>query len=244
MVQCGVHVTIEQVPLHPGQSFAAFEYPTRELDHAYHLHPEAEIAVVYGIDGTMQCGAMTGSFRSGEVFFMGPNVPHRFVGRATERAPACARVVQFKPELLGEPLLSLPEATALRDLLDRAQLGLSVPEPSPDLHAAIGALLTATGMTRIARLFALFDLLTTADWSTITGSPLLLRRDTRDTQRVVTLQTWLQEHFRDEVSEHAVAGELGFTRTSFCRWIRAVTGRTFTEMLNDHRITQIGRAHV
>lgn len=231
-----MHVTVEQIPLQPGESFAAFEYPIRELDHAYHLHPEAELAVVQGVNGTVQCGAATASFRSGEFFLMGPNVPHRFIGRAPDGVRAYARVVQFKPDLLGERLLGLPEASALRDLLDRAQLGLSLPDPAPDVRDALASLLTATGMTRIARLFALFDILTSAPWSSVSDGRLLLRRDTRDATRVRALQTWLQEHFRDQVTEETVAGELGFTRTSFCRWIRSTTGRTFTEMLNDHRI--------
>lgn len=233
-----MEVLLERIDVDPGHSFQAFDYPVSELDSAYHLHPEIEIAVVHGMSGVIQCGASTAPFEPGDVFLLGSNLPHGFRGVPPRPISAYAQVIQIRPELLGPEFYTLPETQDLGDLLQRAQLGLTLPNPPAKVYEAMARLIRAEGISRIAVLLEVFSLLRPdAGWKTIIGAPLLAGAESDDGHRVRALQTWLQEHFTEEVREADVAAELGLTRTSFCRWIRRVTGRTFSEVLNDHRVT-------
>lgn len=233
-----MEVLLERLDLDPGHSFLAFEYPISELDSPYHLHPEIEIAVVHGMSGVIQCGASTAPFEPGDLFLLGSNLPHGFRGVPPRPSSSYAQVIQFRPELLGPEFYTLPETQALGDLLQRARLGLTLREPPGQVYEAMARLIRVDGISRVAVLLEVFSLLRPdTGWETITGIPLLGGAHSDDGNRVHLLQTWLQEHFTEEIREADVAAVLGLTRTSFCRWIRRVTGRTFSEILNDHRVT-------
>lgn len=237
-VQYRVEVLLERIDVDHGHSFQAFDYPISELDSPYHLHPEIEIAVVHGMGGVIHCGASTAPFEPGDVFLLGSNLPHGFHGVPPRPSSSYAQVIQFRPDLLGPEFYTLPETQDLGDLLQRARLGLTLRNPATRVYEAMARLIRAEGVSRIAVLLEVFSLLRPdAGWETITGAPLLAGADSHDGDRVHLLQSWLGEHFTEEVREPDVAAELGLTRTSFCRWIRRVTGRTFSEVLNDHRVT-------
>ncbi|TVQ23180.1 MAG: AraC family transcriptional regulator [Spirochaetaceae bacterium] len=229
---------LERVEVKRGHSFFAADYPIRRrLDHEYHHHPELEIALVVGMSGTLQCGATTSSFRSGQLFLLGPNVPHRFTGTLPHGSAGRAFVVQLRPDWLGERFLALPETFGFRDLVERSRLGLSLRDPDSRIRRRLTAVTRAEGMSRLVHLLSLIaTMVESPGWTEVTGAPLRMKRQTRDISRIQTLQDTLRERFRDQIEEAAIAELLGFTRTSFCRWIRSVTGRTFTEILNDHRI--------
>jgi AraC-like DNA-binding protein len=190
------------------------------------------------MSGTIQCGATTSTFESGQLFVLGPNLPHRFSGELSPGTDGRATVIQFRPDWLGERFASLPESRDFRSLVDRSRLGLTLRDPGEQIRATLTAVPAATGFSRLVGLLSLIAaMLESPDWTEITGSPLSMKRRTRDITRIQRLQDALREQFHEEVSEEAVADLLGFTRTSFCRWIRSITGRTFTEILNDHRIS-------
>jgi AraC-like DNA-binding protein len=95
------------------------------------------------------------------------------------------------------------------------------------------------GPKRLAALIRLLsELAGRADWREIAGAPLPYESSLRDTRRLRTLQEYLEQRYDESLPEERIAGELGLTRTSFCRWIRAVTGRTFSDILNDHRVAR------
>jgi len=234
-----VQISVEQIDLHPGHSFAAFSYEARRLDHAYHLHDEVELAIVHDLGGVVQCGATTTSFASGDLFLFGPGVAHRFVGSTDEDAPAVAQVIQFRLEVFGERFFALPENARLAALLERAQLGLVLRSPGQPIRELIAAAIDSPYSRRLVALLSLLSTLAeNSRWQAISGVPLLLDTGSRDTHRIRTLQTLLHERSREQLRESLIAEELGLTRTSFCRWIRSVTGRTFSAFVNDHRITQ------
>jgi AraC-like DNA-binding protein len=165
-------------------------------------------------------------------------VPHRFSGAAPDGADALARVIQFRQGLLGPAFFDLPEHATIRALLNRSDLGAALRTASPEVHRLLARLIDTRGARRIALLLeTLATLAEHPGWETITGTPLLTGRNSTDVARVRLLQTWIHRHFREDVREADVASELGLTRTSFCRWIRRATGRTFSEILNDHRVT-------
>ncbi len=232
-----MQIAYEYIPVLPGESFLAFRYHFKELTHPYHFHEAAEIAVVYGVDGVLQCSAATTGFASGELFFLAPNIPHRFIGSARNDAGASATVVQFDPGIFGDDFLDLPENRALAQLLEKALQGLVLRHPSPLTQDAVKEIMAAKGSRRFASLLHLLSNLTEEEnWSTISGASGLGAAGKKNGDRIRRLQNWLHDHYHEEVDQDHVASYLGLRRTSFCRWLRAATGETFSKVLNDHRV--------
>jgi AraC-like DNA-binding protein len=234
-----VQIAVENIALDSTQSFAAFKRGFAPHDHAYHIHEEVELAVVTGTQGIVHCAANTTAFSSGDLFLFGPNVPHQFIGHGPENSVASAYALQFRSDLFGEGFLSLPENRPLRKLLERARVGLVLRGAGDETIAGLSGIVRSKGTLRLAKLLGfLGELSQRPEWTPIAGLAVATDSNSRDIARLRLLQDQLQRRSHEELREADISSELGLSRTSFCRWIRSVTGRTFTDILNDHRIAQ------
>ena len=237
-----MQINVERIDPGADSSFRVYSYGFPEAVQAFHVHEEWELAAVEGAGGVLSCGAATSEFASGDLFLFGGRLPHRFVphpGRIPG-APATglALVAQFRFDALGADFFRLPENAELRELLEAADAGLAFRGRGGE---PLSALLRASGSRRVTGLLTLLTDLAddrrrgAVEALTAGGRPLALRGS--DAERLSRLQDYIESAFADGASVDGAADRLALTRTSFCRYVRRTTGRTFTDLLNDYRLT-------
>jgi AraC-like DNA-binding protein len=232
-----MQIEVEQVNVRPDSILCARDSRHSIVRHPYHLHAEAEIACVVGAQGVVYCGAAAIPFESGQVFLIGENVPHQFVAETPHTPAERVIVLQFDPRAFGDTFWRINELDAVRDLLERAQQGIAFLESDPALLGRLRTTAAASGSERITSFLSLLGHLAgRTDAVSIAFQPLRIADRSDDVGRFRRLQHWLQTRFAEHHAQDEVASELGMSRTSLCRWVRSVTGRTYSEILNDYRI--------
>ena len=69
---------IEKLPPSEDSSFLACTYRTPDFEVSWHQHPELELILFTEGEGTSFIGNYIGEFKTGDIFFLGSNLPHTF----------------------------------------------------------------------------------------------------------------------------------------------------------------------
>jgi len=234
-----VQISIEQISLNANRSFKSYEYDFLSRGQTLHTHNEFELATVYGARGVVYCAAESYLFCSGDAFLFGGRLPHRFIPHTGTNARAL--VLQFRKDAFGEDFFGLPENLHIRQLLEQSSAGLAFPSGLFDFPRRLSEIVQSGNSRRLPQLlFLLADL---ADIAGRGGGELLspgrvnLKSRSVDEERLSRLQNFIEAGYTGEASLNAAADALALTRTSFCRYVKRITGRSYTDLLNDYRLT-------
>jgi AraC-like DNA-binding protein len=241
-----MQINIEQIPLSAENSFRAYDYDFLSQEQHFHAHAEYELAAVTGVEGVVYCGADTCSFSPGDLFLFGGRLPHRFIPRSEPSGggKSRGRVVQFRHDALGPHFFQLPENARIRALLKASDEGLVLRREAEGSGTAVQALqelLRAKGAYRLSALMILLaylaDLNEAGKLEILSPGAPDLRTHDADAERLSRLQDYIESEYDGNTSVDGAAELLALTRTSFCRYVKRMTGRTFTELVNDYRLT-------
>lgn len=211
-------------------------------DHGWHFHPQYELTWFIASTGTRYVADGVERYAAGDLVLSGPNIPHCW--RNDADAPAEWMSVQFPPAFAGDGMLDLPEAAAVRALLDAARGGIAftggTPATTGRLIAAMGE---ADGFVRLLRLLEVLHLLSRVAYRPLASSGYHGRTvvDQQMVRRLDRITRYVNEHFRGAVSQADLADELEMTPAAFSKFVRAATGGTFSDMVRRARINEACR---
>ena len=203
----------------------------------WHFHPEFEIVYVPHGTGRRYVGDKVSRFTDGDLVLLGPNIPHNAFNFGFESSGYEEYVIQFQRRHIEQMADTFPEFSRIARLLTRAQTGLSI--EGADKHR-IGALIKGMdGSNSFQRLMQLFQVL--REMSLLTDISNLEARkflsvNSAYIKRVEQVYQIIQREYQHDLSTRKVAGELAMTDSSFCRWFKGTTGKSFKQALTEVRI--------
>jgi quercetin dioxygenase-like cupin family protein len=106
-------------------SFVVRTYTTPLLEVPWHQHVECELIMFTQGEGICFIGNQAEEFQTGDVFFLGSNLPHTFQN-PSRSVIASAIVIQFKEDFWGKTFVELAECSRLRQLYKLALHGLKL----------------------------------------------------------------------------------------------------------------------
>jgi hypothetical protein len=137
----------------------AFERAELNFPFHWHYHPEFELTLILEGSGQRLIGDSVEEYAPGDLVLLGSNLPHTYHSGPVEGKHR-ALVFQFRPGLLGEPFLALPEMQSLSSLLVQAEHGLAFPLLGCARKTAIlGKLCSLPSLARSAQVLGLLGIL-------------------------------------------------------------------------------------
>lgn len=226
-------------------SFVARRISLPAFDHAYHFHPELELAWIESGHGRRFVGDSIETFRAGDLVLLGANLPHLFFTDLRDsEGPQWARatVIQFRPDVFGTQFLNLPDMKAVSDLLGRAARGLHFSaKASAVAGPAMAALTHAAGPARIIGFLSVLDKLSRYRARPLSSRGFRPELRTADMERIHRTIAWVHEHFRDPIFLADAARIAALAPAAFCRFFKRATGRTFSAFVNEVRVARACR---
>ena len=226
----------------PNASFAIREHKGAFFDYPMHFHPQYELTYIAKGKGTRFVGNSIDSFDDGDLVLLGQNLPHcwrnnpeYYTGDHTYGVHCI--VIQFSHDFLGSQFFEIPENFRIKELLQRAARGLSINAPCSEhvidrLKDLIAAKETRQIIILIEILYELSKDLSMQPISS--GSIVQVKEKERD--RINKVISYVSEHFQYEISLDTVADLVNMNRSSFCKFFKKNTKRTFIEFVNEVRI--------
>ncbi|MGV8879401.1 MAG: AraC family transcriptional regulator [Sphingobacteriaceae bacterium] len=215
----------------------------------WHYHPEIELHYVIRGEGVRFIGDGIGNFSSGEIILLGENLPHawRCKEEYFQSNPDCeveAIVIHFLPDCLGKDLLHLPEAHLLPKLYERAKKGLII---NGDARTKLAELMTSalhtSNLDRLIAMLSIFKTLAEAEDYTVISSAHTFHRsaDESETIRLNKIYNYTLTHYKKEINLEEVASISNLSVTSFCRYFKLMTKKTYYNFLIEVRISNVCR---
>jgi len=233
---------LEKLVPESGDSFRCFDRSTLKTTVKWHRHPEIEINYVESGQGTRIVGDNIDTYGSGDLVLLGSNLPHTwmsddYIGKKFDRHPSI--VIQFLPEMLGEPFLSLPETDGIRRLLVRSKRGIKFnASTTAKLGQLINAMLTQKGAERLISMLHCLHLMACSR----NNQPLASRgyhgieNDLSDS-RIQAVCQYVNSNLTDpNLSPEAILDLVKMNPSAFSRFFKKTTGRTLTRYVAELRI--------
>ena len=238
---------LEYLPRNASESFVVkfFDYPYYPTP--WHYHPEFEIVLITESTGKRFVGDQIADFQPGNLALLGENLPHfyRNDSRYYENLPhlrATSIVIHFLRESLGNDFLALPETENIRHLLEKSARGMEISgETRLKVAQKMHEILELQGFSRKIKLLEILHLLAETDEFTFIASPGVVGENEKDNQRMNKILEYVLQNFKEEIHLSHLADLVNMSETSFSRYFKYRTRKTFTQFLNEIRIGHAGK---
>ncbi len=219
-----------------------FKWEPFDLTTRWHYHPELEM--IYFIDGKTNgvIGDGFQHFDAGDLVLLGTNFPHvlqenKAFSKANKSFKPFGLILQFTEDFLGEEFIKKPELQAVKALFQKSKRGMHFKKKVVDLVK--DTLLQMHAVSETRKLFSLLDVLQTLaesrDFQYMTNKNYDYDHSF-DEQRMKDINQFLYQHFTEKITVKDIATVANMTETSFCRYFKSRTLKTFTSFLNEIRI--------
>ena len=228
-------VLIEKLPLTENTSFFAREHRTPHFEVPWHQHTELELILFTEGAGLSFIGNHVGEFESGDVYFLGSNLPHTF--QKSGDLMTGAVVVHFQEDFWGSEFLALPESKIIRDLFASSLHGLKIRDQSRALlKPLIRSLEKETGFKRIIQLCTCLQVLAERKEYDRLSTQEVKVQPTRTQERIDTIFQFTMDNFKRPIALNEVARVAGLSAPAFCAYFKKSTKKKYIDFLNEVRI--------
>ena len=230
---------LQKLLLAGDNSFVAKTFRTPHFEVGWHQHVEYELILFTEGAGLSLIGDYVGDFNTGDIFFLGSNLPHTF--QKSGELITSAVVVQFREEIFGEPFLQLPEMQPVRDLFRLAGKGLKL---TGDLRRKLAPLIQDmerhSGLPRLLGLLQCLQCMETEkEFSTLCMGDVLPASKVESSIEKVFQFTL--DHFQENIALNQVASLTHRSVPAFCQYFKRSTKKTYIEFLNEVRTSHACR---
>jgi AraC-like DNA-binding protein len=240
-----MNTTLREItPLTQSDCFTLFSRKKKNFDFPLHHHEEYELNLILNAKGARRIvGDHVALIGDAELVFIGPNLDHGwFDGEPADREIQ-EITIQFNQDLIADSLLKKNQLNFISSLFERARQGiLFAPDVIERLQGRIIALASKTGFDSVLELFSiLHDLSTSRNMVVLSGTSHNKEIFNYNSRRIRKAHEYMNQHYQDPISLSEVAKAINMPESSFSRFIKKRTGRTFIDSLNDIRLGHASR---
>ncbi|OOG73068.1 AraC family transcriptional regulator [Algoriphagus sp. A40] len=236
-----------KVPIAPASSFGIRYDKKPNFGTLWHYHPELELHYIVKGQGIQYIGDTVSGFSDGDLILLGENLPHAW--RCSEEyfqgnpgVMVEAMVLHFLPTCFGKEFLALPEAQSIPALFEKAKKGLKITGKTKEIITEkLKNLLESSHLDRLIYLMQILKILSeTGDYETISpGYAFSHLNNISEMERLEKIYTYVMGHYRQNISLEQMASISNLSITSFCRYFKKMTNKSFFEFLIEVRISNV-----
>lgn len=238
-----------QIPTGSSRAFTARRDVMHSLNSIWHYHPQLELHCVMQGEGVRFIGDNIDNFSPGEIILLGENLPHNWQSSEAyfkQQPDYCfeAIVIHFLPTWLGLDFLSLSEALPLTKLYEKARHGLLIRgELSERIRPLMLEIVDAPPLERVMLLLKILNLLIQSDSiESLAPGFSFYRANEQETIRLDQVCDYTLTHYAREITLEEIAAVANLSVTSFCRYFKTMTHKTYSQFVNEIRISYACRA--
>jgi AraC-like DNA-binding protein len=213
------------------------------LTHFYdflHYHPEIQLTIILKSKGTVIVGDKICPFEAGDLFLLGPGLPHVFLDKADAQNSDGVHAISiyFKLNSFGDEFFNLPENHLIKELLQKSSRGIkfngTLKQQMPD---KIEQLKVKKGTELLIEFFDILNSLSKAEEIELVSSVSFMKtKDESESKRIESIFRYVMDNFSREITLEEISAVSAMNVTSFCRFFKQRTRKTFTMFVNEVRI--------
>ena len=230
----------EKVPI-SNTSFLLKDESLPFFDVPWHNHPEYEIALITEGRGKKIIGDSISNLAGGTLLLLGSHLPHLWHSDDridTGEIKAKHTIIQFPVDFFESAIKKAPEFLPIKNLLEESSRGLQIMGNAYEEISTI--ILEMKKMNNFERILALLNILNRmalADQKIILSGPTFsLKINSEDSERMNSVYKFIIGNFQKDIYLEDAAKVAHLTPSSFARYFKSRTKKTFSTVLNEIRI--------
>lgn len=234
---------IEKIELNKGHSFNVGTYSAKYFERSWHYHNEFELLLITKGYGTRVVGDNSSRFAVGDLVLIGGNMPHAWFSDPmffeTDNDEHCESVyIQFDRSIFGTRFAGLPEMRSIQNLLNAAKHGLKFTPRNSDIEIVdfICDFPNKQGIDRILSLIKVLDLFQKGHYEKIVSEEYFDSLFVTKSVRIKKVHEYVMNNYMEDVSVQKAAELAEMNLSSFCRFFKKVTHKTFSQFVKAIRI--------
>ncbi|HEV7378477.1 MAG TPA: AraC family transcriptional regulator, partial [Dyadobacter sp.] len=233
-----MQIVKEKVEVPEGKSYKWFK-PSLKHYFYWHYHPEIELVYVEAISGIRHVGKHVSSYVACDLILIGSNIPHLNFdyGLQTEYKQI---VVQFREDFQAQVLQHVPELTPIAALFGRAHFGLSFyGETRQTVIAKLRAMEGMDDFNNYIEMLSILKILAeSTEFQELNREDTSVKSYLSDKVRMTVVYNYIHDHYHDNPDVNQIAERVHLSTAAFCRYFKKQTDMTFTDFINQYRISQ------
>jgi len=208
-----------------------------------HYHAEIQLTIILEGDGTRFVGSNVSSFAPGDVYMLGPNLPHVFrcsnkYYEKNKKLKAHGMSVYFQPNSFGNDFFDLPEAKKLKRLVADSAKGIIFSAKIKDkVKQLMLEIKQGQGFGKLCSLLNLLRVLSeTSDKKLISGVGFHSPMGDQNNKRLNDIYYYLINNFQKEIKLEVLSKVANMSATALCRFFKQRTRKTIFRFLIELRI--------
>jgi AraC-like DNA-binding protein len=235
-----IKASFESLQLLKGNSFLVRRFHEKAFSAPYHFHPELELTLILKGEGTRFAGSSMAPFAEGDLVLLGSNLPHCWKSENIKAGiNSSSLVIQFTDDFLGAGFFSKTEMKGIEHLLQRSRYGIRFVDEAV-LYTKESLLILEKEQDPFLKLLLFLRILHYLSLSK--GYQLLNKGDafvpysSSEQKRINDIVAYIVENFQSEIVLQEVAAIAGMSPTSFCKYYKRMTRKTFFETVLEYRV--------
>ena len=207
----------------------------------WHCHDEYELHLITATAGKAFVGDWIGTFQPGHLVLCGPRLPHNWVSLDLPEGGVAERdlVIQFLHEPIAHAAQQIPELAEVLPLLERSRHGIEFFGLSEPAQATWLQVKQSGGIQRFAAFCEFLALLSRCtDYRLLSNVQMQGQRDDAEDAQINAIVDRITTDVASPLSAADLAADLGMSESRFSRFFRRATGNTFTDFVNQIRISR------
>ena len=217
-------------------SFHIQQNDSQGLYDRMHYHPEYQISCIINGGGIASVGNGLERFGIGDLFIIGPHVPHVF----RREGDGVVRMISvfFREHSFGNRFFLLPEMSRVRSFLSATSRGMKfAPGFAKRMEPLLLDLNKAGGAGRIIGLLTLLrEMALSRDWRFLSSVGYSTPPKTEFYYAMNRVFRYISENFDRRITLEEAAKVVNLSKYSFCRYFKKTTHKSFVAYLNEFRV--------
>ncbi len=218
------------------------------LPHFYphlHRHQEIQLTWIQQGEGTLVAENNMYSFRGGEIYWLGVNLPHVFKSDPSYFSPSSRKKVQtlnifFNTKGQLDSFFELPEIKNVKNFLLNQQSGFKVPpQHEGEIAEKMLRIQHTTGVDQLIHFIELLKLLSSfQELAPLSARSQPVAYSEHEGIRIGAIYNYIMQQYDKPITLEDVAKQAHMTPQAFCRYFKKHTLHTFISFLNEVRINE------
>ncbi|WP_435623833.1 AraC family transcriptional regulator [Flagellimonas sp.] len=235
-------IELETIAPNTNSPFRLLHLP--RLNHLFywHFHPEYELVYIEGASATRHVGESISSYDKSDLVFIGSNIPHLNFDYGV-KTDYIKEVLHIKPSFKENVLLNISELDDILTLFERSSHGIVfMGETKEKIGARLKKLYTLSHFELFMESIQILkDLAISEEYFLLHDRPFVNTYRKKEQDRLRNIHEFVDRNYQHKIAVGEVAELCNLGTESFCRYFKKTTGSTFTNFLNQYRISQAKR---
>lgn len=232
-----------KIPKNDGNSLKLQQDQLNYFYDSLHYHPEIQITLILEGKGKFIIGGKRGEFSKNDLFIIAPNDPHVFhsdkIYYENKNKLSHSLSIFFSRESFGKSFFDLPELKSIGNFISEFSKGIFIKSVSADISSIVKKMFKSDPLKQFQLFINLLEKLSLSDKKTVLNPEAEIIKTSKNAdEKLLRIYEYILQNFKSDISLEKTASIANMSIPSLCRYIKKRTRKTFTELVNDLRISE------